>query len=450
MNENNVNSNEPAQNTNIYTGSVMMGGNSPEPTVVPQPQPTPVPVPTEEAPTPEPVPAAPSGDVYTAQPVEPTPVPAVEPAPVATPLPQTEAQPTVMATPAAQPVQPEPAYTAPQSMPGFETSSQIGTTPPVNLEEEKGPKKKSNKLAFIVLIIALLAGVGYGTYYVLTKTDLLQKKNNIVINTKNLEFEIGEAIPENIIDYADVTGTDITNCFINKDSIDINNVGTYTYKITCGDVSKDGTVVIKANIEKMITLKTVYKNIEETVTPVEFFDNPNNSFNYDFVDSTTVTANLTTAGTYEVKLKVTSGEDFKEVTGKLVVLQYKNKGFVSCSKTSTNNNIETKETYKFAIADNTTYDFNSVATLESVFKFTNATDYLKYSDGYVTGTAITINDVTGIPVFDEESKTITILEDIDADSLKTKNGEDKYKTYQSIKAYYANTLNYSCIFENAN
>ena len=97
-----------------------------------------------QAPVVEPTPVAPTSVV------EPTPVqpvqPVVEPAPVVTPTP--------VETPIAQPVT-SPVNPAP-------------VTPPTN-------EKKSNPVLVVLLIIALLAVIGYGVY---SYTDILKPKNN--------------------------------------------------------------------------------------------------------------------------------------------------------------------------------------------------------------------------------------------------------------------------------
>ena len=114
------------------------------------------------------------------------------------------------------PFEAPPAYTNPQTIEpvtnNYEPQGSIGMTPPVSLEAEKKPKKEPNKTLFIVIVLIALAAVGLGTYYVLNYTDLFAKKEEITIETKNIEINIGEALPESITEYATITGTIVSNC----------------------------------------------------------------------------------------------------------------------------------------------------------------------------------------------------------------------------------------------
>ena len=258
-------------------------------------------------------------------------------------------------------VNPEPAYTNPQTihqMPGFENNNAIGTTPPISLEPEKQPKKKTNKTWFVIIIILLLFGVGFGTYYVLNYTDLLSKAPKVVITTKDLEVSKGDTLSTNINDFAEVTGTDIKNCILNTDEVDINKEGVYSYNITCGDMYKKGNITVLDNAQLTVSAKKIYKVKGDTVDVKEFINNPNEEYTYEFVNKSEVESNLNGEyGTYPVKIKVTSGNKILEVNAELVVLEYKIKGYLTCeSKEQVLTNSSTKKVVqeKFAYSVSST------------------------------------------------------------------------------------------------
>lgn len=355
------------------------------------------------------------------------------------------------------PVTPEPAYTNPQNinpMPGFEHSNQIGTTPPISLEPEKEPKKKkSNKTVFILIIIILLFGIGFGTYYVLKYTDILSNAPKIVIETKNLEVNIGESISSDIKDYATVTGTDIKNCNIDKETIDSTKVGTYTYKITCGEVYKTGTVNVVDNTELLVNTENLYKVKGSTVEAKDFIVNPNEDYSYEIINNEEVKGYLNSdEGTYIVKIKATSGTKTKEVEAKLTIIKYEIKGYLVCS--SNPQNLENSSTTKvlserFAIVNDGNNSFGGVSKQSYIFKFSDETEYTNYLAEYKNKGTITIDNVTGQVEFNDTDLTITITNEKTKEEVIAKYGESNMVNYRSIRSYFINTLKYTCPYEEA-
>lgn len=353
------------------------------------------------------------------------------------------------------PVTPEPAYTNPQTinpMPGFENSSQIGTTPPISLEPEKKPqKKKTNKTLFVIIIIVLLFGIGFGTYYVLKYTDLLNNTPKIIINAKDLEVNMGDNLSTNISDFADVTGTDIKNCNLNVLDVDTNVAGTYSYQVTCGEIYKKGTITVVDNTELVVETKKVYKVKGDTVEAKEFVSNPNDTYTYEFVDQNSVEANLNgTVGTYQVKIKATSGSKTLEVDAEMIILEHKIKGYLTCQSNEQNlANSSTKKVVqqRFAIADDGNSGFGKVAAEIYVFKFADETEYANYLATYKTEGTLTIDNVTGDVKFDDEALTITISNDKSDTDVINKYGANNMENYGSIRKYFMDTLGYECTYK---
>lgn len=354
-----------------------------------------------------------------------------------------------------RPVQVEPAYTNPQSinsMPGFESSSTIGTTPPISLEAEKQPKqKKSNKTLFVIIVIILLFGVGFGTYYVLNYTDLLSKAPKVEITTNDLEINLGENLPESISDYANVVGTDIKSCILNTLDVDVNTAGSYTYQVTCGEVNKKGTINVIDNRELEVDTETVYKVKGDTIEVQEFITNIDNSYTYEFVNTEEVNNYLNgESGTYNVKIKVSNGTKTSEVEGKLVILEHKIIGYLTCSsKEQILSGSSTKKIVreKFAIVGDGNNGFGKVASEIHEFKFNDETEYTNYVASYKTNNTLTIDNVTGKVDFDNDTLTITITNDVTESELISKYGESNITNYRSIRNYFLNTLGYECTYK---
>ncbi len=380
-------------------------------------------------------------------------VPPVSPEPVS---PTPVAPEPVVPTPTPMP---EPAYTNPSnipgpgSMPGFESSSTIGTTPPLSLEPEGQPPKKTNKTLFVVIVIVVLAAVGFGTFYVLKYTNLLNNKvAKISIVPKNVELEVGAEIPNNNSDYATITGTDIASCTIDKTKIDITKAGEYEFTITCGETHRTGKVTVLESLN--VTLKQVVKSINETLEPSEFVENAN-GLTVTFVNEEEVKANLQAKGTYPVKLKVqnSAGQE-KEVEGELVVNEYTVKGYLVCStapQSVTSINAQKVTAERFAIADingTNSNDFADIAYEEVTYTYTNDVDYQNLKTKYQTDKTITIEDLSGEATFDDTSKSITFSKNVERAELETKYGQDNITKYSTLRSYFEGQ-SYTCIYRKA-
>ena len=336
-------------------------------------------------------------------------------------------------------------------MPGFENNNAIGTTPPISLEPEKQPKKKTNKTWFVIIIILLLFGVGFGTYYVLNYTDLLSKAPKVVITTKDLEVSKGDTLSTNINDFAEVTGTDIKNCILNTDEVDTNKEGVYSYNITCGDMYKKGNITVLDNAQLTVSAKKIYKVKGDTVDVKEFINNPNEEYTYEFVNKSEVESNLNGEyGTYPVKIKVTSGNKILEVNAELVVLEYKIKGYLTCeSKEQVLTNSSTKKVVqeKFAIQDDGNSGFGTYAEEIYIFKFVDETEYANYLATYNNEGTLKIDNVEGNVVFNDDNLTITISNEKTNTEVISKYGENNMLNYGSIRKYFMDTLGYECTYK---
>lgn len=406
------------------------------------------------------------------------------PTPTLNPTPNVEPTPIVNPTPVVSPTEAPQAYTNPQTinnpqstetntqttpnsvpnasdeptpMPIFESSSQIGTTPPISLEPDKKPKKKTNKLTFILLIVIVLAAIGFGTFYVLKYTNIMNKKPKVIISANPLEFNIGETLPEEIDVYANVTGTALSNCTKDLSKVNTSVAGVYEYTIKCGSSEKTGSITILDNAELVVAVKTVYKVKGETLEAKEFAKEDKTNITYEFVNQTDVDNALKgEAGTYTLKVKATDINNNKsvEVDVKLVVMEYPIKGTLTCTSKSQNIPNLSGEMIvadRFAIVDDTKTNKNNiygnVASEVYTFVFSDEAEYNTYVSTYNNEGTLIINDITGEVTFDNATKTITITRELDNNALKTEYGEATFENYTSIKAYFEETKGYTCGYE---
>lgn len=333
----------------------------------------------------------------------------------------------------------------------FEKS--IGTNPPISLEKEKQPKKKGNKTLFIVIVILLLLAVALGTYYILNYTDLLSKKETITINTNNLTISLGDSISNNINDYANIIGTNSSNCTLDTSNVDITKVGIYKYTITCSNKTKEGNLVVIDDKPINVETKTVYLASGDTIEAKDFIKKVDNNLTYEFVSQDEVDAILNSGlGTYSVKIKAISSTGKEtEVLGKLVKIQYRLKGYLVCKAPNQNmTNPVISSSYKFAIVDDGNNGFGNIVHVVNSFKYSNEDEYSQIVSDYNTNGSVTINNITGDTEFDDSNLTVTITTDIDSSTLKERYGANNFSTYSTIRNYYITNLGYECSYEKAN
>ena len=353
---------------------------------------------------------------------------------------------------------PAPAYTNPNTinpipgtMPGFEPSSAIGTTPPISLEKEKEPKKKMNKTLFIVLIIVILVAVGFGTYYVLNYTDLLKGKAQVTIVTKDFQLDVGSELPNDISSYATITGTDNKNCSLNTQDVDVSNAGVYTYKVTCGETIKAGKITVIPVEKTEIVLKPVYKLKGATLSASEFVENSSDDLQVEFVDAES-SSTLTNSdnGKYLVQLKVTdSNSNITNAVGTLIVTDSEIKGFVTCTTNSQavdGTSAVMTLTNKFAILSNDN-KYGNIAEEIYTYKYSDSTEFEKVVNEYKEDGTININSVTGSVSYDSTENTITITNDLDNSKVISDFGASNMVNYRSIMTYFGTTRGYNCTYQ---
>ncbi len=385
-----------------------------------------------------------AGSSVSIEPLEPTPANIKE-------VPET------LVTPTAKPVSNQPAYTNPQTiqpMPGFDSSSVVGTTPPISLESDKKPKKGGNKVLFIILILVLLALIGGGVYFLLS-SNVLSGGNKAKIETLDFEANLGEELPSEMEKYAKITGTNATNCEKDISEVNINKEGIYEFVVTCGNTKRKGKITIIDNRPLEITPVTVYKIAGEKADAKDFAISDYDNITYEFVDPNEVTSKLSTPGVHDITIKASnSSGKTSDFTSKLVVTQYSIKARYNCIiNTSDISNPTGSKTvsYRFSISDSET-ELNVYGGLtQEITKYiiTSVDDYNNLRNNFNEEKSVTIDGITANysdVTFDDNERSITIITKIfDNNELYTTYGEDNIKNYLAIVKYFGTEgLGYTC------
>lgn len=344
-------------------------------------------------------------------------------------------------------------------MPGFENGNNIGMTPPISIDQNPmnnntpAPKpKKSNKLAFTILIVFILIAIGGGTYCVLKYTNILNrggKQNAIQINTHNVEININDSLPLDS-DLATVTGTTLDTCTFDKSLIDVTKAGEYDFTITCNGIIKSGKVKVVDNTP--LALKTLYKAVGDTLEAQEFASLTNN-YSYEFTNPDELTEYLKTPGEYSVTIKATdASNNTKEGTAKLYVTENSIRGFLDCSTNPQNisgTSITMQESDRFGISvnDEKANVYSGLGFVQYTFIFNDEVEYNTYIDNYKTNGEVTINNITSKDMtYDNATKTITLMNKLNNEELYNSYGEETFQKYTDILNYYTSNLGRTCIY----
>lgn len=341
----------------------------------------------------------------------------------------------------------------PQPMPAFDNPNSIGTIPPVNPEPVNNKKKKKgmNKVLFVILIIVLLGAVGAGVYWYLN----IPKTPDVNIDNKDLVLELNEDVPTSIEDYATISGTNVSNCTLNTESVDTTKVGQYEYTIKCGELEKKGKVFVGDTKAPVVSVITVTKKQNEELKPEEFIGLcvDSSECKYEFEDATAAATLTSTVGN-DVKVSIIVKDETDnetKVEGILNVIESGIRAYYEC--TSKEQNLEDLNatmtlTHSLGILDTNAADgklaFGGFGTQKFVYKFTDAEQFDKLQKEFKENGTVKINNVEGIASIDKEKLTITMISDLDLANLKTQYGEESFVSYGTLKPLYENTLGYTC------
>lgn len=349
--------------------------------------------------------------------------------------------------PPVQPVEPivPVNYDVPEPINSINTTpifNEIGTIPPIKdgpvvdpvLSNEKDKKKnKMNKTIFVLIIVLALTAVAVSVYILLHMANV----NKVVVNTKNIELEIGSSVSIDINDYATFKNIDSSSCSLDTTAVTDTSVlnAEYTYKVICGALSYTGNIKIVDTVKPEVTLKdvtvAVNGNVSADLFILECADSTECS--YAFKEEAKVKEYLKSPESYRVAIVVKdeAGNE-TEVTGTLTVSNAVSSVYLICTK----ENITTR----FGLVDST---FNKVATRVYTFTFATAEEYNSFKTENSGKSEVTYQNIKGVPEFNDQNYTLTLTKNITYDELNQEAGSNLPLTAGDLRTFYENT-GYTC------
>lgn len=319
----------------------------------------------------------------------------------------------------------------------------IGQMPPSNNQTTQPAKKGMNKTLFIVLIIVAIAAVAFGVYF------FLSVSNKTTVSVKTVTVGVGDPLSDNINDYATISG-DASSCSLNTRNVNTQEIGAYTFTITCDGEQYEGTVNVSDVTAPEVTLNTLYKEVNSTVTIDEFVESCTDpsECTTTFTNESTLTNYLSTAGgPYSISITVTDNAGNESIyTTDLYVTPYAIRLFKNCESSSSEVSgyqaTKTTRDYLPIGQDNTgTYVYLGVSQRIYTYVFANVDEYTSViGDKPQT---LTFDGITGKAAYDDENQTITLYTDLSVDTLNNEAGGTFPTTFVEINSYY-NNLGYTC------
>lgn len=312
----------------------------------------------------------------------------------------------------------------------------VPTPPVMNTpvdNEKKKDKKGMSKTTIFVLAILLVCVIGAGIYLLLNFVG--NKKSSGTISVKDLTLEMGKPLSTTISDYATIEGFDISTCKVDATNVNIEAMGSYTFKVTCGSTSKNGTIIIQDRTAPVVTVKKVVVAPGTAVTLENFIESCTDFSNcsYELEDSSINLETLTaTEGLTEFNIVVSDDYDnkvTKEVTLQVTTrVPVKNMYCTQTGESTLNATLETS--YRYGIDE-----VDALVTMEKVAVYTFATGsgYDAAKTDYETNGKI--EEMEGTATFDDTEHVITIVSDI-TDLNAEFSGETVPTNYSELKQYH--------------
>jgi len=310
----------------------------------------------------------------------------------------------------------------------------IGAMPPKN-DEPKG--KKPNKIVFIILVLALIAGVAYGVYYYLS----VSKTKVTVTPKENIEISINEKLSSDPGDYALIKGTDSSNCTRNVDNVNTSKPGVYEYTVTCNGKDYKGKITVKDMEGPELAVKIVYTTVNNTVDVNSFVtkcEDPSGCV-VSFVDPATATNYMNTAGgPYDIDIIAKDSLDnTTKAKAILYVVPYDIQiTMVFDASSEKIGNVTKTVSDKLKFGYNETIVYLNAGRREYKYVFSNKQEY-EAAVGDKTS-EMTYDNMTGLAFYDDENLTLTISTNLDQNTLNSEASGAFPTAFNDIRTLYEN------------
>lgn len=291
---------------------------------------------------------------------------------------------------------------------------QIGTTP--ELDPKAKGNKKSNKLALVVLLLAVIGGLGYGAYYFINVKGILDKNS---VSVKEVTAEKNEILSVNIDDYATFKNTSSSNCVLDTSKVDVSTIGSYEFTITCGKKSYTGKVNIKDTKGPDVVIKTSVVNAGTTLTADMLIENANENATYAY-SSDAEASKFQTAGLKIIEVVATddNSNSKKYFVPVIVTSSEYSMGIVAKMNVSNDNTIANITEKNVILYNNGGGMFNDTSYTAYIIKFNDQASYNAAIKNYDNTQTFTYETYTGTPVFYSQENTLVLVKDINTELIK--------------------------------
>lgn len=326
----------------------------------------------------------------------------------------------------------------------------IGTIPPSDKPvKNKKEIKPINKIIFVIIVVALIIGVAFGVYY------FLNLSNSAVVTLKTPTLNLGDSVSDDINDYATIKGNGAGACTLSKVDVNPNEVGEYSFTISCNKKDYTGKVLVIDEKAPEVSLNIVYKTLNDTATVEEFVNTCSDPSDCEvsFVDEAKVSEYLGTAGgPHNIDIRVTDSiGNYKDVVGLLYVTPSDITFYTTCSSKETNitDYNATKQISDFlplGYLETTGLSYLGISRRIYTYKFTNKEDYLDVSKDKTD--TLSFDGVEGMATYDDENLVITISTDLSVDTLNSESNGTFPVAYAGFTSYYT-SKGYTCSNQSA-
>lgn len=317
----------------------------------------------------------------------------------------------------------------------------------VKTKEPKEPKQKKvnpdakpgdgqKKLILIILVIALIGGVGYGIYWYLNLGTKNNEKNNKKYLLNEVYATVDDTLSDSILDYGSFPGVDLKECSLDTSSVNINEVGDYPYYITCSGTKYNSIVHVIPLPEFHISYNLAVTNVDGEL-PLESLYIPTTEEVYtpSIIDEDELNNKLSTSGFKKIDFYLSNDLGQRgTATGTVYVLDRESDNTLTCrSDELTANN------RKYTITETAYFDASGVkiAILKNYIFNLSADDLDQVVNDIKEDGTVTYNSITGYAFIDSSNYTLTLIKESDESTTNNK-GKDE------LASYYKNSKSYTC------
>lgn len=313
----------------------------------------------------------------------------------------------------------------------------IGKVPPGATEDPDKEKRKLKRLLFILIVFIVIALIGFGIHFYLSKTRTIAEN---AVKTKDVTIGINEKLSLKLDDYATFKKVNPANCILNTKNVDTSKIGKYEFVISCGVNKYSGKITVVDTVAPVILTHPVVKNKNSDLSVNDFViecsDDTKCHLELENFDQLKEQIVNNDTGIFDAYIK--ARDDKKNVSKSFssVFISSEASNVYSCvakdlKVDSFNGTFISIDNYIIA---------NNVATNiinYYIFEFNSQEDYKNKIAEIDDSGNLTINNITGKAYYDDNRITLMVILDINGISYLPK------KDIESIKSFYSK-IGYKC------